>query len=56
MNCYLCGFETRHPPYCIECDMSGRSRAAERVKQLSPEAYVFLQNIDQRLANARKRK
>ncbi len=55
MNCYLCGLETRHPPYCIECDMTGRSRAAECVKQLSPGAYVLLENIDQRMAKARSK-
>lgn len=26
MMCAACGEETKHPPYCIECDMSGRSR------------------------------
>ena len=25
-TCVACGEETKHPPYCIECDMSGRSR------------------------------
>lgn len=24
--CVICQLETKHPPYCVECDMSGRAR------------------------------
>lgn len=34
--CVLCEQPTKHPLYCIECDMSGRSREHERSLQSVP--------------------
>lgn len=31
LPCRLCGLPTKLPPFCIECDMSGRSRRDGRL-------------------------
>ena len=31
-SCEICGEDSAHPPYCIECDVTGRSRAVEYLK------------------------
>lgn len=41
-DCELCGTPTMLAPYCIECDMTGRSRSAETLRKQHPEVYEIV--------------
>lgn len=41
--CETCGEPTELPPYCIECDMTGRARANETLRTKHPEVHQILE-------------
>lgn len=44
-TCALCGEPTKLPPYCIECDMTGRSRPAETLRKQHSEVYAAVVDV-----------